>query len=77
MYRKFYTLKVQLYALIVYLRVVYVTQNKQRPLQYILLITDFLITEIESVHCAVRTGYLYKADYVSPFKVFNEHTVLL
>jgi hypothetical protein len=30
--------------------------------------SSVFITEVESVYCAVRTGSLYKADYVSSLK---------
>ena len=51
----------QLYALpTLYLRVLYLSENKQQlvPLQHKPM---GFITEMKSVYCAVRTGYLNKA----------------
>jgi hypothetical protein len=45
--------------------VVYGSQNKQRHLPYTSLTDCFLITEVESVYCAVRTEFLYKTDTFS------------
>ena len=61
-YYQFYTSKIMHYAHRVCLCVVYATQDKQRPLLYTVLTYWFLITDMKSVYCAVRTWSLSKTD---------------
>ena len=45
--------------------VLYGSQNRQRLLPYTALTDWFCVTEVESVHSAVRTESLYKTDTFS------------
>jgi hypothetical protein len=52
------------------------SQNKQRILPFTALIDYFFlyITVVESVYCAIRTGSLYKTDYVYICKGSTQQT---
>jgi hypothetical protein len=42
--------------------------SETTTLPFAVLIDSFFVTEMESVYCAVRTGCLYKTDYLSSLK---------
>ena len=59
----------QLYVLpTLYLCVLYLSENKQRLVPLTAETDWFFITEMKSVYCAVRTGYLNKAVCASSLK---------